>query len=185
MFISLSNTRGITNDLNYCRTLDKCKDTFPIRMIWVDGFSYFMEFKGERIDKSIEHKVRRLINDNKVGYITEDSFGCYLCCRTDDYKNICKYLGVECNRDDEDNGKEYYYNNMFDDILLMFREFCEIIPDDDVRLYKIVRYIIVNLDEYTDHIMKIRVCNEDDEGIATLWLRANEDYNANKYIKTR
>ena len=180
---------GITNDLHYNDTLDKCSDNMPVRMIWVDGFSYLMEFKQGDIDKQAEHRVKRLIADNKVGYIMDDSFGCYLCCKQDEYTTLCKYLNVEY--DTRDDNKEFYYNSLFDDILEMFRDYCDVIIDAregcnetqeykiDKRMYAITRYIMVNLDRYTNILMSAREYVEDtvdDFWINRLWIRANEDY---------
>jgi len=181
---------GVTNDLSYDDTMSKCSDNQFIKMIWVDGYSAFMEFKNNEIDKNVEHKVKRLLADNKVGYIIDDSYGCSLCCRAEDYKMLCDYLSAEYDKNDDN--KEYHYNSLFDDILGMFRDYCDVIIDSrknwseresykiDKRTHEITRYIIVNLEEYVDYFMNAREIDKGDEAdywVNKLWIKANEDYN--------
>ena len=45
----LDYMKGITRDLRYKNTIDKCSDTQYIRFIWVDGYSGLMELKTQTI----------------------------------------------------------------------------------------------------------------------------------------
>lgn len=164
--------KGITKDLHYKNTLDKCSEDKPIKMIWVGGYSHLMEFKHEEINENVMNKVKRLLDDNMVGYITDDSFGCYLCCRSEDYEKLCKYLKVECDEDYDD--KEYYYNTMFDDLLLSFNEGYDYTgrdDRDDKEIYTVTRYVIMNLDRYKDVLLS----SKDEKWVNVLWDIASND----------
>ena len=185
---------GITNDLSYNDTLSKCSDKQFIKMIWVDGYSAFMEFKNkDEINKNVEHKVKKLLSDNKVGYIIDDSCGCYLACRIEDYKWLCNYLNVEYDKEDEN--KEYYYNSLFDDFREIFEESCGVIADIRVHmnerqyerfdkiLYDVIRYVIVNIERYVDIIVSGREYNKDTKDkywVNVLWSKAYQDYKNDK-----
>lgn len=163
---------GITKDLHYKNTLDKCSEDKPIKMIWVDGYSKLMEFKHDEINENVMNKVKRLLDDNVVGYITDDSCGCYLCCKSEDYERLCKYLKVEY--DDEYDNKEYYYNLMFDDLLLSFEEGYDYTgreDRDDSEIYNVTRYVIMNLDRYKDVLLS----SKDEKWVNILWDMAVQD----------
>ena len=138
-----------------------------------------LKHRGE-IDKDISYKVKRLLNDNKVGYVTDDSFGCYLCCKSEDYERLCKYLKVEY--DDEYDNKEYYYNLMFDDLLLSFEEGYDYTgreDRDDSEIYNVTRYVIMNLDRYKDVLLS----SESENWVNVLWDIASKDITKNRINK--
>lgn len=169
---------GITKDLKYKNTLDKCSNDIPIKMIWVEGYSHLMEHKHkDDINENVMYKVKKLLNDNKVGYITDDSYGCYLYCKSEDYLTLCKYLNVE--QDNDLDNKECYYNYIFEDMLLGVMECAAIDGDIDKKVYDVIRYIIVNLNRYADILLNARPYNRnkrDEYWVNKLWYKANKDY---------
>lgn len=186
--------RGITRDLSYNNTLDKCDDKQHIGLIWVDGYSSLMKIKeSDEIDKSVEFKVNKLISDGKVGYLDGDSFGCYLACDRNDYAELCRYFKVDIDKDFDD--KEYYYNSLFDSIEMMLRDFCDIVDDlrqdmnerqwdrFDKTIYDVARYVIVNIERYKDILLSARDCYEctkDELWTNRLWLAAYNDMKEGK-----
>ena len=156
--------KGITNDLSYKNTLDRCVEEQYIRFMTVEGYSDLMELKHkDEIDKNIAHKVKKLIKDNKVGYLDGDSCGCYLACRKYEYRDLCKYLNVEY--DERDDDTEFYYNSLFDDIEIWFSQYCDVVSDIregmsekridkfEKAIYDVTRYVIVHIDRYTEIII--------------------------------
>lgn len=173
---------GVTNDLAYNNTLSKCSDTQYIKMIWVEGYTTFVnEYNKDVIDKDTERKIKKLLDDYKIGYILDDSYGCYVCCKRKDYAWLCTYLGVEYDTKDDD--KEYYYNSLYDDLLQVFNDYCDVIPYNrnykaDILVHEIARFILVNLDKYTDYFIGAREYNkdnEDDYWVNRLWIAACRD----------
>lgn len=180
-YVKSQYEKGITDDLNYKDTIGKCisnnGDKQYVRFFSVEGYSDFMELKeNDEIDKSVECKVKKLINEGKVGYLDGDSFSCYLACRKDDYAEICKYLEVEYDtRDDEPN---FYYNSLFDDFRMWFEDYCE--SNKGVKenvIYDVARYAIVNIRRYVDILLSAREYSDtqDDYWIDRLWNKAYSD----------
>ncbi|MEG0086974.1 MAG: hypothetical protein RR817_10935 [Niameybacter sp.] len=181
--------RGVTNDLHYDGTLAKCDDEQYIRFLQVDGYSDLMEFKHEKeLNKDIARKVKKLIQENRVGYMNGDSYGCQLACRKEDYISLCNYLGVEYDARDDD--KEFYYNSLFDDIRIGFDELCDEIYDIkehmnerqmerfEKTIYNVSRYVIAHIDKYKDIILSAKEWNKDtkdDFWINKLWNQAYSD----------
>lgn len=178
----LDYMKGITRDLSYKNTIDKCNDKQYIRFISVRGYSEFMELKHPTdIDKEVARKVKKLIADNKVGYLDDDSCGCYLACRKEDYSDLCKYLNVEYDKRDDD--KEFYYNSLFDDIRVWFNDYCKAnIGVPEKVIYDVIRYITVNIDEYTDILLSAKGWKEDDCSywLDRLWSKAYNDMKETK-----
>lgn len=183
--LSTRFSKGITNDLSYKNTLNKCADEQYIRFIRVDGYSKLMEMKHPKeINKTVASKVERLINDNKVGYLDDDSFGCYLACRKVDYADLCKYLMVDY--DERDDDKEFYYNSLFDDIKVWFTDYCELTNNvTDKLLYNVIRYICCNIGRYVPILLSAREWDEESSNNGTfwidrLWVEAHNDYKNDK-----
>lgn len=179
--------KGITKDLGYNNTMDKCSDKQFVKMIWIDGYSDFMAMKHpEEIDKNVERKIKNLIKQGKVGYITGDSYGSQLVCRADDYGSLCRYLNVEYDKDDD--RKEYHYNSLFDDIRVEFNECCEAnIGCSDKKLYDVSRYVVVNIEKYVDILLAAEETDwdsqnymNDDFWINKLWIAACKDMKGGK-----
>lgn len=186
--------KGITKDLRYKDTIDKCEDEQHIRLIWVNGYSDLMKLKEpHEINKNIEFKINKLVSEGKVGYLDGDSCGCYLACRKSDYAGLCKYLKVEY--DDRDDDKDFYYNSLFDDVRLWFHECCDVVDDIrecmnekqwddfDKTLYDVARYVIVHIERYKDILLSAREYNEDtkdEHWVNRLWNVAYNDMKGGK-----
>lgn len=137
-------------------------------MLWVNGYSTLPSC--DSINQKTARKVRRLLADNKVGYIVDDSFGCQLACKKEHYVEICKYLGVKI----EPTSYQEEFSYLFDDIRICIQDGFDHGNVSEKAINVVVEQILNNLDKYQEIILSAREWRENDEEFWTikLWNKA-------------